>query len=196
MRGALLAAVVLLAGCATQTSRTAMAPDVLRLQSIAGFQLEGRIGVSTARDGFNADLSWRQLDDDVLLAVRGPMGIGRVEVAGNADGVEVRSADGSVVTLADPSSAFLELYGLDLPLASLRYWAVGVPRPGSPGARLVRADGTAAGRIDALEQDGWQVRYDQYRDFDGWVLPRKLELTSPEVRVRLVIRDWRIDEGD
>jgi outer membrane biogenesis lipoprotein LolB len=73
---------------------------------------------------------------------------------------------------------------------------VGAPRPGSPGARLVRADAAAGGHIDVLEQDGWQVRYDQYRDFDGWILPRKLELTSPDVRVRMVIRDWRIVENE
>lgn len=191
MRAVALVALCL-AGCVTQP---AVAPptDVVRLQAVPGFDLTGRIGVTTADDGFNGTVNWRQHDDEVFLSVHGALGAGRVEIAGDADGVEVRASDGEIARYPDPTRALRQAYGWTLPVDALRYWVLGVPSPASRVLALEQAEALGEPRVSRLVQDGWQVAYTEYRLFDGEVLPRKLTLTGQDLRVKLVVRRWTLD---
>ena len=50
----------------------------------------------------------------------------------------------------------------------------------------------AAGRLAALDQQGWQIRYEDYVLRGGLWLPRKLSLANERGRLRLVLDDWRL----
>lgn len=187
-------ALLCLTGCATQTAPTAPATDVAELQAIPGFELGGRIGVTTTADGFNGSLSWRQTGDEIYMSVHGALGMGRVEIAGDAEGVEIRAADGTREHYVDPAQALADVYGWFLPVDALRYWVLGAPSPNSAPLMVSKADALGAPRISRLIQDGWQIDYDEYRVYEGRVLPRKLVLLGDSVRVKLVIRKWRVDD--
>ena len=78
--------------------------------------------------------------------------------------------------------------GFDAPLASLRYWVLGVPDPAQPASESLDA---AQQRLSALTQDGWRVDYQSYVDSAGGPLPSKLTLQRDAVRVRLLVDDWK-----
>ena len=63
----------------------------------------------------------------------------------------------------------------------------GLPAPDSKSRLTLNADS----RLYHLEQDGWQVDYGDYREQDGYWLPERLKLTSDELDITLVIKDWQ-----
>jgi outer membrane lipoprotein LolB len=76
--------------------------------------------------------------------------------------------------------------GFEPPLASLRYWVLGVPDPSHAADEVLDAEQ----RLATLRQDGWQVDYGNYSSVDGQWLPSRLTLKRDDVRVRLLVDGW------
>ena len=47
-------------------------------------------------------------------------------------------------------------------------------------------------RLTHLEQDGWQVDYEDYGLVQQQWLPRRLSVTRAALRLQLVINTWRL----
>jgi outer membrane lipoprotein LolB len=83
-----------------------------------------------------------------------------------------------------------EVLGWHLPVEYLRYWVIGIPAPG----RAVIKSVDARGRLVELEQDGWRVTYPEYLGADnvaGEALPRRLVVSDPRLRIRVVVDEWQ-----
>ena len=78
--------------------------------------------------------------------------------------------------------------GTDLPLASLRYWMIGLPDPAATAQ--VTESGSAPRRI--IDQHGWNIAYDAFAEAGGFVLPSRVTATSGDVRLKLSVSDWAI----
>ena len=77
-------------------------------------------------------------------------------------------------------------YGWTIPIASLRFWALGIPDPADPAVTELDEDG----RLARLQQRGWSVEISRYREGGGQQMPRILSATNPDTRVRMVIDRW------
>jgi len=181
----------MLAGCAARQG-TAL-PDLSDWQTRRDFlaasdewEFAGRIGVSAGDEGFNGQLWWRQ--DGVVYRARigGPLGVGTVFINGDNREVTITDGEGVVTEMADAEAELRARYGWTIPVASLRFWALGIPDPAVPAATGF----DAAGRLTALEQNGWQVDITEYRESAGQPMPRRLTAVNNDVRVRLVIDSW------
>ena len=123
-----------------------------------------------------AVVRWRQRGDTLRLALEGPLGMGASEWSFDS-------------TRSDEPLLDLERrLGVALPIASVRYWALGVPDPSID----VDALEIVADRVQSLQQQGWSIRYLDYAPVPGarFELPRRLLLESSEVRVRMFIDSW------
>ncbi len=188
-----LVALLWLAGCHTLTpAPSASAPWDLRrpqLQAQEHFVLKGRVAVATGGTGFNANLRWTQDADNARLTLEGPLGVGGVQVNSSGGALEVVNSHGERI---DNDAARAELrarLGFDIPLASLRYWILGVPAPNSPAEESLDQPRQ---RLDSLVQDGWHIGYTGYVEVHGHTLPARLILEREAVRVRLVVDDWQL----
>jgi outer membrane lipoprotein LolB len=188
---ALLAAALLAAGCATVPRKPVVSapwPESrARLQSLASFALQGKVGVAAGSEGFNASLHWDQQGPRSAVALDGPLGIGGVRIVAEGATLNVRNSRGQEL---DSDAARQELdakLGFDPPLASLRYWVLGVPDPAQPASETLGSDQHLA----ALDQDGWHIVYTSYMQANNDWLPQRLTLTRGNVRVRLVVLSWR-----
>ena len=76
--------------------------------------------------------------------------------------------------------------GFEPPIASLRYWVLGVPDPSSAADETLND----SQRLATLKQNGWQIDYTAYANVLGQSLPSKATLTREGVRVRLFVDDW------
>lgn len=154
------------------------------LAAVDRFLMNGR--VTSAELALRADLRWNQAADGRFeLRLAGPFGAGAVELRGDAQGVEVRNSDGVQYT-QDPEGWIRARYGWTLPIAGLRYWALGLPIPQAPSQRQLDADG----RLDTLTQNGWLLRYTEYREQNGYDLPRRFEANNGRVTLKLLIDTW------
>lgn len=191
-RAAVLLAVGLLgSACATQPRNELPALDSwqTRQQVLGGLRswgFSGRIAVSDSKDGFNGSLQWQQRSDYFDARVSGPLGAGAVRINGDARRIKVTDSDDVVTELSDAERDLQSIYGWQIPLASLRYWALGIPDPDSAAQTRLSADGT----LEELQQAGWTVSISQYREGAGQLMPRRITAVRDATRVRLVIDRW------
>lgn len=150
------------------------------------WEFHGRIGVSQADEGFNGKLWWWQRDDDFRASISGPLGAGTVRIAGFGSTFTITDKDGTEVEILDAEFELQAMYGWTIPVDSLRFWALGIPHPGHPAT--LGFDGT--GLLATLEQQGWRVTIDQYRQAAGQPMPRRLTALNEQGKVVLVIDDW------
>ncbi len=184
--------VLMLTGC--QTAPVAPAPAVAwnarrpELQALSRFGLNGRVAVAVGSQGFNAGLRWTQSGEQTHLALTGPLGAGGVQVTAQGENLSVITSRGKRLGDADARAELEDKLGFEPPLASLRYWVLGVPDPGAPAS--VQLD--ALQRLTRLDQDGWQIDYTSYMPVGADWLPRLMTLHRGEVRVRMVVDGWQL----
>lgn len=145
-----------------------------------------RARMATGVLGWSGSLSWRQRDEALQLSVSGPLGIGGFQATGSLQHVEVVTADQQRLH-GDPEVLYRDVVGWPFPLRHMRYWARGLPVPEL--AMLHSVDGQ--GRLISLEQAGWRVSYGEYRQYEGWEMPRRMKLENDELTIRIVIDDWQ-----
>jgi outer membrane lipoprotein LolB len=180
---------LLIAGCAT----TPPLPPVdwhrakVERQQLERWQMKGRAAVATENDGWSASLAWNQDSTRSELNLQGALGVGGVHVTSDGQAVEIETSKGEKINTQDAAAALEQTIGIPLPLASLRYWLLGVPDPALPAVEEL----DDRGRLSRLEQDGWQATYDRYAYQNEAWLPGRMRLEKGPVRVRVVVDQWR-----
>ena len=150
--------------------------DVRALQAWPGYDLRGRVAVARGDDGFSGALRWVQAGAKARLELDGPLGVG-----GARYDLDPASVDGAALEQA---------LGVPVPVASLRYWLLGVPDPALAAEESLEV---GAARLAALRQAGWSVVYARYAPVPGTrlELPQRLEVTREGVRLRLLVEGWQ-----
>jgi len=158
------------------------------IRDITAFVIDGRLSQGAIG---SATLFWRQDGERFSARASGPFGSGAIALSGTPGQVTIRTGD-ETVTTTRPESWMQDRLGWQLPVAGLRFWAVGRPMPGTP-AHYAFND---AGQLAVLEQSGWRVVYDGYQPQGGLWLPSRIRLDKGEQSVLLRIARWRGIEPD
>lgn len=191
-RGAAAAVLLLAGGCATLPP----AGDVrdwpaerAALQALDRWSLDGRIAVAAGEDGFTGGFDWVQSGERADVELSGPMGGSALKIRVQGDQVDV-IAHGQGATREDSEALLARYFGphRSLPAAEMRYWLLGVPAPHAPAEETLGADE----RLAALTQAGWEVRFDRYQGVGRLALPARMEMSTPGLRLRVVVSDWRL----
>jgi outer membrane lipoprotein LolB len=185
----LVSSLVIFAGCTATAPRSPQTP--VSVESLDSWQARGRIGISSAAGGGSGTFQWQQQADVANVQIRGPIGIGSVQlqVQGDPDNPQLRLQTGDGETL-ESDAAWSELearLGANLPAGNLRYWLLGLAAPGEHEWSTA----TEAGEM-SLQQQGWRIDYQRYSDEFGARLPLRLRATSGSARVRIVVDRWRL----
>lgn len=199
MRSALLlAAALLLTACVTRPlpQSLPLQPYVQQraaLQALASYGVEARVAVAVGSEGFNVNLSWKQIGTRSELDLRAPLGFAAAHVVSDGQALQVDAGQGQRYAGPSAHEELTRRLGFAPPLHSLRYWLLGVPDPALTVLETLSEDGL---RLLAMEQDGWQIQIqDSARYGEGplrSVLPHRLSLQREGVRVKLVIDQWTL----
>ena len=191
-RAGLSLVLLALAGCATTPESVNLPPidswEVRNqvLGDIQDWEFKGRIAVKAGDDGFNGKFNWTQTGAAFRATVGGPLGMGTVRIEGDGRTVVLTDKEGESTVLQDAEAELYWRYGWTIPIASLRFWALGIPDPADPAVTELDEDG----RLARLQQRGWSVEISRYREGGGQQMPRILSATNPDTRVRMVIDRW------
>lgn len=185
-RAALVLLAGLLAGCVSLSGQRPP-PDTAGLTALENWAASGRIAVMTNGVGGSGSFTWRQEGTDTQLALRGPLGTGGVEIT--SDGVHLSVTDASGQAVDEQAQAALRArLGADLPLASLRYWMLGLPDPGAEA----QVTESASVPLRVIDQRGWTIAYEAFERENGLDFPSKLTAVSGKVRLKLAVSDWQV----
>lgn len=176
----------------TPAAERAEAARVQELRALPAWAFQGRVAVSSGKDGGSGRLDWSQQGGRYQIQLSAPVTrqswVLQGEQGGSArlDGLQGGPREG-----ADARLLLLEATGWDIPVDGLPDWTRGLVLDGTADASLQR---DAEGRPRRLQQDGWDVQYlDWYPQADGVpALPRRIEASRGQAKVRVVVDQWNL----
>ncbi len=112
-----------------------------------------------------------------------------MQINANGAALEIVTPHGERISDQAAHAELSARLGFDVPIASLRYWVLGVPDPAQPAEERLDA---AQQRLASLVQDGWQIDYNEYTSAAGEIVPARITLQREAVRVRLLVEDWQL----
>ena len=152
------------------------------LQNHPDWSFKGRLAYSHQGQGGTAQVFWRQngIQSEIMLSA--PLGIGAVKIRMNPTTAQVFDASGRLLQAGETQQLLQQVLHVAMPVASLMnglraYW---------PEHATVPYLTDASAGIDA---DGWQWRYQEWVAAPVW-LPKKLETSRADSRLRLIVDQW------
>jgi len=158
------------------------------------WDMHSRAVVKLEAEAYNIGIRWQRDPDSFMMLLEAPFGQGvfRIE-SGAGEAYRLRLPDGQVFENLTAEALLEDVIGWSLPLSGLDYWIRGMPRPGSDYSHRVRADGSTR----SIKQDQWEISYLDYFELqENPRLPRKIELSSEDITVRLIVERWQPAEQD
>jgi outer membrane lipoprotein LolB len=170
-------------------SELAPAPELQpALVALDAWRARGRVAVRTPSDGFSASFDWREANGRGELDVRGPLGAGAARITQTADLIRIETGAAAPVEVPAPfdtlESELTTRLGFPLPIASLRYWLLGVPAPD------ISSEPVAGG----FSQAGWTVAPAGFSrvPLAPAPLPSRLVLTRAGTQIKVAISAWQL----
>ena len=159
---------LILSGCQSFKPKAIKLPENNQAQT--QFNLQGKIGVRTPQQSGSAFFSWAQQDDQFAIELTGILGVGKTQIEGKLGQVTLNSAKTGVISAATPEELLARATGWQAPITHLVSWVQA--RPATTQAQ-VKQD--AAGRINQIIEDGWDVSLSYAGDEK---LPNKLVMVQ------------------
>lgn len=150
------------------------------------WQARGRIAVAGPEGGGSGSFTWSQRGESAEINMRGPVGIGSVQLTLSANSIRVRTGDGQEFEAEPAQDELAARLGARVPARDLRYWMVGIAAPGEHFW-------TTSADTTTLTQQDWRIEYRRFGVTDGVRLPLRLEAVNGPAKVRIVIDRWQVE---
>ncbi len=155
--------------------------------AIPYFEVDGRLSATDGERAANGQIEWRHAQSADQWTAYSPLGQIVARLDSNAAGAELMLADGRRQRAASASELLPALIGVDLPLQRLPGWIQASPQPDAEVRSL-----DEVGRPSLVIDQGWRIDYTEYLNPAADALPRRLEISRGDARVRLVIDRWTL----
>ncbi|MGY1409970.1 lipoprotein insertase outer membrane protein LolB [Luteimonas sp. A611] len=203
IHAAAVIAALLLSACASQPLRTPVPVDPQQARqsaahraAIADWNLSGRVAISGGRQGGSGRIDWTQRGDRYDITLSAPVTRQGWRLSGDAASALLEGIEGGPRESADVEDLLRAATGWEVPVRAMVDWARAVVAPEAAYGPAQVSHG--AGNLPALiGQAGWQVEYrDWYEAGPGQpALPRRIEATRDDARVRLIVDSWTLVPG-
>ncbi|MGY8870284.1 MAG: lipoprotein insertase outer membrane protein LolB [Pseudomonadales bacterium] len=157
------------------------------INQISHWNTSGKIGIRTSDDSQSASLSWNQNQQAYNISLKGPLGQGGATISGDQYSSTLEIPGEQPLAAGSPEELLSLRLGWEIPVKDAQYWIKGVPSPNSD-YDLTLTDN----RLTKLTQQGWNIEYQSYVDGNKASLPRKLTMSREELKLTLILRNWRI----
>lgn len=157
------------------------------------WEMDGRIGLTVAKDSYNGSVAWEQDGAEIDFRFRGPLGFGGIRIHGSLDEkVRVKTTTGLDFTVTDFEQEMQAKMGWSIPINSLRYWALGIVDPEVDADVVINEQDL----LDELQQGDWKVVYERYKNVDDVQLPSKFKISGPDTKIKMLVNDWSIPSAE
>ena len=180
----------LLGGCLSSSPKTVIwNQHKTSITSLNHWRIRSKLGYVTPTSKGSAWLDWEQIGEYGKAHISGPFGAGAAQVSSSASGAMLRQAGKTDLHAASAAELTHHLFGWQLPVEQLRYWVRGLP---SPEMHTRSITTNPQGLLSHLEQEGWVLSFTGYRNTAVGPLPGKIEASSGNLQIRLLIKEWTV----
>ena len=163
------------------------------LETTSDWQLRGRVNVRYQNESYTPRIQWQQQGDNYRIRLWGTFNAGNTVIIGEPKLVTMEH-DGDSITANTPEELVLDNLGYELRISYLEFWVRSLPAPGSDA----KLEFSVQKHLSTIKQDGWEIAYLDMRQFDGVILPRRVEITGPrnDIRLRFVGLNWTLNTDE
>lgn len=159
-----------------------------QLRKLHDWQINGYIYMQTPQKNFTAFLNWKQQQNNYIIYLSGPLGIGTVKINGKPNKFTLQTADGKKFTAKTPEQLLKQQLGWQLPISSLYYWVRGIPVPRKHSTNYL----DNYNHLTGLHQQGWQIYFTNYIRVSNIDLPSVIMLHYPGWNAKIIVNKWII----
>lgn len=189
--------ILFLAACAPTPSVTTTQPQKIlswpqrqaQLSTIHNWTLSSAFSVRDQQRVSMASLTWQQQGSYFTQRIAGPFNLGGVLIKGTPGQVTLIKSANEQYSASSPEALLQEQLNLRLPISNLYYWIRGIP---VPGVAISQQQFDQANHLVSFRQSGWQINYLNFTTVNGIDLPSSMQLTSSQLQVKIVIKQWQI----
>lgn len=139
-------------------------------QQLQDWSARGSIIIISPRESTHARFSWQQRDQNYTIDFFGPLGSYHHQLFGSPGQVTLIDANGHSETAKDPETLLKNKLGWTLPVRGLNKWIRGIPG----------------------NHEGWDVQYLDYTVVNNYKLPKAMQLTYADLKVKIKIDSWGV----
>lgn len=161
------------------------------LEQLTHWAVQARGAVRDGTQGGSFALHWRQSQDYSEVDLSGPFGQGQMYLAGTPEYMAIGHDPEQMRISATPERWLEENTGWPVPIAALPVWLIGQADASIDDGRIQINE---AGLIVQQNAENWRIRYDRYDTHHGLSLPGLVEVTRDDLRLRILIDDWQIQD--
>lgn len=161
------------------------------LSKITTWKLKGKVAYRLPEDAGSASLDWQQDGDQSRLRLSGPLGVGSTQISNEGALLRVRRDGIDRLYPADGAPWLPNGALLPIPMDSIQFWLRGLADP----ALSIESSEAEGVTPELIQQAGWVVRYEEFRDQQGLAMPSRMVLEAPggELTLRVILRAWDLD---
>ncbi len=162
-----------------------------RAENLNNWQLSGRVNITYDSESVTPRVRWSQMGENFNIRLWGTFNVGNTLLAGSSSGVTM-TRNGQTKTAETPEKLLLEFLGYEVPVSFMHYWIRGIPSPTSQSQLLYSENGQLA----QMTQNEWIIDYVDFRQYEDFVLPRRIEASHEQrkIKLRLIGLRWEIDK--
>lgn len=158
-----------------------------KLQQLTDWQAKGRIAIQTEQESSSATLIWQQRGQDFDLLLLGPLGQTVASLKQRKAQVELTIPDQPTYYSDDAELLVEQVLGWRLPISAMPYWLRALDDPKTPAAT---GSFDAEKRLASLDTGPWHLEFRSYQQQQDLWLPEKIQVTHPEVQLKLSLKEW------
>lgn len=168
------------------------------LKEIKLFQLQGRIGIQNAGQGFSGKIHWLHKPTQDEIDLFSPFGSQIARIEKTDEQITFSNDQGDHAVAQNEKSLMQKQLGWYVPIEALVDWSLGRTHHFSDKAERIHSISASEtqideqGRFKSFLQDGWRIEYQDYQHTQGYDLPSKLTLRKDDLYLKLIIESWEI----
>lgn len=189
--GLMMLCLTFLAACQTSSVRVddpaIQSKRVAALKHQNHWSIKARMAIDLGEDGGSGRLDWAHAPDTDTLRMQAPVTGQSWQLHADSSGARIEGLEGGTLQADSVESAMQQAFGWSMPVVQIADWVRAMPHDEADRIQ-VGADGLPT----ELRSGCWQVTYQRWKaQADGLLLPTKLQAECDDLRLKLVIAQWR-----
>lgn len=183
---------LLLSGCQSFQTKPVNLTSKQQNQQLTqthNWQAKGKISLQFKDERQNASFTWNQKENDFTVHLFGPLGQGSILLRQSQGLASLESSGHGKKEAQTPEQLMQDTLGWQVPISNLQHWIKGTPLQ-EINTSEQRMD--KQGFITAFKQQGWQIKYLKRQRNNGWLLPKRIVITQDNMRLVIIVKDWKI----